>query len=129
MFLLIVVCTLLTAFWLWAREETIKNRGTQPAPKTTTQYSSTRKHTTNQQAYSQPRPSPKRVPVPIPNHAQRPQAKASAIPPGLIAKLNGYTYNPETSYRLVCQVAEKNPGKSPQWCAEKALWDLERDRY
>lgn len=129
MFFLVVVFAVLAAFWLWAREETLKNRGTQPAPNQTPQYSPTRKHTSTNLGYSQPRPSPKRMAVPIPNHAPRPQAKATAIPAGLIAKLDSYTYNRETSYRLVCQVAENNPGKSPQWCAEKALWDLERDRH
>jgi hypothetical protein len=47
----------------------------------------------------------------------------------MLLKLDRYTHSRETSERLVRQVAGNNPGKSGQWCAEKALWDLERDRY
>ncbi|QQE67287.1 hypothetical protein GFS31_40000 [Leptolyngbya sp. BL0902] len=42
--------------------------------------------------------------------------------------MDRYTYNRATSERLVRQVAASNPGKTGAWCAEKALWDLERDR-
>jgi hypothetical protein len=31
--------------------------------------------------------------------------------------------------RLAAQVAFTNPGKSDQWCWEKAIFDLERDRF
>lgn len=34
-----------------------------------------------------------------------------------------------TASRLVEHVQNRNPGKSLQWCWEKAIWDLERDRY
>ncbi|MBE9183086.1 hypothetical protein IQ268_31620 [Oculatella sp. LEGE 06141] len=34
----------------------------------------------------------------------------------------------ETAKRLVIQAREKNPGRSEQWCWEKVIYDLERDR-
>lgn len=51
-----------------------------------------------------------------------------AIPASLLYKMDTYTYDRALSERLVRRVAEMNPGKDGQWCAEKALWDLERDR-
>ncbi|MBD2258881.1 hypothetical protein [Pseudanabaena sp. FACHB-2040] len=89
------------------------------------------------------RPTPtKTTPAPQPSATPPPQSSLSVpstfhpsmlreeveIPTSLLFKLDRYTYNRKLSERLVRQVAEKNPGKSGQWCAEKALWDLERDR-
>ncbi|MCC2695800.1 hypothetical protein [Nodularia sp. LEGE 04288] len=34
----------------------------------------------------------------------------------------------ELAYRLVRQVKASAPNQSDQWCWEKAIWDLERDR-
>lgn len=53
---------------------------------------------------------------------------AFSIPATILSKMDRYTYNRATSERLVRQVAASNPGKTGAWCAEKALWDLERDR-
>lgn len=53
---------------------------------------------------------------------------AFSIPVALLSKMDRYTYNRDTSERLVRQVAASHPGKTGAWCAEKALWDLERDR-
>ncbi|MGB3203270.1 MAG: hypothetical protein WBA99_20355 [Nodosilinea sp.] len=44
-------------------------------------------------------------------------------------KLDRYTYDRDISNRLVMNVAKKNPDKDGAWCAEKALWDIERDRH
>ena len=30
--------------------------------------------------------------------------------------------------RLVSEVQERNPGRTEQWCWEKAIYDIERDR-
>ena len=30
--------------------------------------------------------------------------------------------------RLVSDVSQRNPGRSEQWCWEKAIYDIERDR-
>lgn len=30
--------------------------------------------------------------------------------------------------RLVSDVSDRNPGRSEQWCWEKAIYDIERDR-
>ena len=44
-------------------------------------------------------------------------------------KLSAYLfYDPKQAARLVDGVQAKFPDKSRQWCAEKALSDLERDR-
>ncbi|MBE9157682.1 hypothetical protein IQ265_12720 [Nodosilinea sp. LEGE 06152] len=51
------------------------------------------------------------------------------VPTALLLKLDRYTYDREISNRLVLKVANNNPGKDGHWCAEKALWDIERDRY
>ncbi|WP_414530976.1 hypothetical protein [Nodularia chucula] len=34
----------------------------------------------------------------------------------------------DLAYRLVRQVKASFPNQSDQWCWEKAIWDLERDR-
>ena len=46
----------------------------------------------------------------------------------LLLKLNGLTRNQATSKRLIENVKSKNPQKSLNWCAERAIWELERDR-
>jgi len=33
-----------------------------------------------------------------------------------------------TAQRLVEKVRQRNPGRSEQWCWEKAIYDIERDR-
>jgi hypothetical protein len=43
----------------------------------------------------------------------------------LVRLLNG---NIETADRLLTSTRRKNPHQSEQWCREKALYDLERDR-
>ncbi|MBD2259907.1 hypothetical protein [Pseudanabaena sp. FACHB-2040] len=50
------------------------------------------------------------------------------IPASLLYKIDRYTHERAGSERLVQAVRGKNPDKSGKWCAEKALWDLERDR-
>ncbi|MEL7068141.1 MAG: hypothetical protein ABG776_06245 [Cyanobacteria bacterium J06555_13] len=36
--------------------------------------------------------------------------------------------NAAVAQRLVGDVSERNPGRSEQWCWEKAIYDIERDR-
>lgn len=43
----------------------------------------------------------------------------------LVRLLNG---NAATANRLIVSTRRKNPHQSEQWCHEKALYDLERDR-
>lgn len=43
-------------------------------------------------------------------------------------RLNELTRDPETTSRLIMHVAERNPGRNGDWCVEKAIYDLERDR-
>ncbi|MEO0538380.1 MAG: hypothetical protein AAF215_31520 [Cyanobacteria bacterium P01_A01_bin.123] len=52
----------------------------------------------------------------------------SAIKPQNIARLDSLTRDRATSVRLVRQVKQRNHGRSNNWCAEKAIYDLERDR-
>jgi hypothetical protein len=37
-------------------------------------------------------------------------------------------YDRQMAERLAESVRAKNPDKTEQWCWEKAIWDLERDR-
>ncbi|MFQ4139624.1 hypothetical protein PGN35_025270 [Nodosilinea sp. PGN35] len=72
--------------------------------------------------------------MPLPKAYARPKPlepprRALEVPTALLTKLDRYTYDRETSNRLVMKVAHDNPGKDGRWCAEKALWDIERDRY
>lgn len=45
-----------------------------------------------------------------------------------LSHLNSLTRDRATSIRLVEQVKDRNPGRDLNWCAEKAIRDLERDR-
>lgn len=62
-------------------------------------------------------------PTPIPPKA------GIDVPERVLMKIDCYTYNRDISTRLVMNVAKKNPDKDGTWCAEKALWDIERDRH
>lgn len=62
-----------------------------------------------------------RTPTPIPK-------PGIDVPARVLIKLDRYTYDRDISTRLVMNVSHKNPGKDGTWCAEKALWDIERDR-
>ncbi len=43
-------------------------------------------------------------------------------------RLNELTRNREIAERLIQHVAQRHPDKTAEWCAEKAIYDLERDR-
>ena len=43
-------------------------------------------------------------------------------------RLNRLTRNVETTQRMIEYVAMRHPEKDQQWCVEKAIYDLERDR-
>jgi hypothetical protein len=43
----------------------------------------------------------------------------------LVRLLNG---DRTTANRLISSTRRKNPNQSEQWCREKAVYDLERDR-
>ncbi|MGB3668849.1 MAG: hypothetical protein WA783_05970 [Phormidesmis sp.] len=36
--------------------------------------------------------------------------------------------NAAVAQRLVSDVSDRNPGRTEQWCWEKAIYDIERDR-
>lgn len=46
----------------------------------------------------------------------------------LSAELIRLSGSRKTAARLVRQIQNENPRKSKQWCVDKALWDLRRDR-
>jgi|SRR5919199_5660125 hypothetical protein len=59
---------------------------------------------------------------------RRPRRKLSRVLPlsqELTALLNG---DRTTAERLISSTRRKHPHQSEQWCREKALYDLERDR-
>lgn len=54
---------------------------------------------------------------------------ASLLPsPHLQRQLNQLTHDAATSARLVSAQLAANPDRSPDWAAERAIWQLERDR-
>ena len=53
---------------------------------------------------------------------------STAGAPASFPDLDALTRNPETSARLVADIKMRNPEKSLGWCAEKAIYDIERDR-
>lgn len=58
----------------------------------------------------------------------RPRFARAVAAPRLMARLDALTYSRERSERLIAQNLQKNPGRSPDWAADKAIWDIERDR-
>lgn len=58
----------------------------------------------------------------------RPTAREEA-PIRLILKLDQLTRDRETSERLIDRAALRYPERSKQWCVEKVIFDLERDRH
>lgn len=53
---------------------------------------------------------------------------ANAVPSHLMRKLDHLTRDPRVSERLIERIEFNNPGKSKRWCAEKAIYDIQRDR-
>lgn len=51
--------------------------------------------------------------------------RANRPPKRVVSLLNGDT---ATAQRLFETARLRNPGESDQWCWEKVLWDIERDR-
>ena len=43
-------------------------------------------------------------------------------------KLNELTRDRSTSERLIRHISQLHPGRSADWCIEKAVYDIERDR-
>ncbi len=58
----------------------------------------------------------------------RPKQQKPRIPPHLARELMALTRDQGTANRLVSHIARQNPGRSPAWCAERAIADLIRDR-
>lgn len=57
-----------------------------------------------------------------------PKPKPTQVKQSVLRKLNSLTHDPATSNRLVQSIKAKNPQKSLNWCAEQAVWNIERDR-
>lgn len=49
-------------------------------------------------------------------------------PPEMQQRLIRMAGNKKTAARLFNQTKRNNPDRSPSWCMEKTIWDLERDR-
>lgn len=52
----------------------------------------------------------------------------AAEPLSSFPALDALTRNSDTSRRLVAHIRALNPDKNLEWCAEKAIYDIERDR-
>ena len=60
------------------------------------------------------------------NRKRRSSPRRTSRPPKrIVSLLNG---DAATAQRLFETAQLRNPGESDQWCWEKVLWDLERDR-
>ncbi|NEZ54238.1 hypothetical protein [Adonisia turfae] len=46
----------------------------------------------------------------------------------LLNKLDSLTHDSNTSVRLIKNAKQKNPGQSLDWCAEQAIFQIQRDR-
>jgi hypothetical protein len=53
---------------------------------------------------------------------------SKAIPNHLMQKLDRLTRDRRVSERLIERIALEHPGRSRQWCVEKAIYDIQRDR-
>jgi hypothetical protein len=51
------------------------------------------------------------------------------VAPQLWRRLVKLTRDENTAHRLVNNLLLKNPDRDANWCCEKAIYDLERDRY
>ena len=61
-------------------------------------------------------------------NAYRGVQSANTISPRLMRKLDHLTRDRRVSERLIERIAFNNPGRSKSWCAEKAIYDIQRDR-
>ncbi|MEO1790984.1 MAG: hypothetical protein AAFR25_02015 [Cyanobacteria bacterium J06629_19] len=43
-------------------------------------------------------------------------------------RLTELTHSEQVSDRLICDIIRRNPGRDELWAAEKAIYDIERDR-
>ena len=53
----------------------------------------------------------------------------SRVSPQLWRKLVKLTRDEETAHRLVRNLLLRYPDRDVDWCCDKAIYDLERDRY
>jgi len=70
-------------------------------------------------------PAPKVLNVP----KALPKRPPIEYPTRLMYRLDDLTGERAISERLVRKIALNHPERSGTWCVEKALWDLQRDRY
>lgn len=52
----------------------------------------------------------------------------TTVPAGLMRRLDRLTRDRRVSERLIERIEFNHPGRSKQWCVEKAIYDLQRDR-
>jgi len=71
-------------------------------------------------------PGSRRSPAPKPTPRSKDYPKVS---PRLWKKLVKLTRNEDTAQRLVRNLMIRHPDRSADWCCDKAIYDLERDRY
>ncbi len=60
--------------------------------------------------------------------AERAALKNHANRPANFWELNALTRNEAASERLVEHISQMNPGQTADWCVEKAIYDIHRDR-
>ncbi|MEM6715941.1 MAG: hypothetical protein AAF622_12780 [Cyanobacteria bacterium P01_C01_bin.147] len=63
-----------------------------------------------------------------PTRRGRTYSKRAATPDSLLRRLDRLTKDRRVSERLIERVEFNHPGRSKQWCVEKAIYDIQRDR-
>jgi hypothetical protein len=61
--------------------------------------------------------------------SQKPKRPAQPVKTATRMELGRLVRSERAAERLAVQVASTTPGKSEQWCWEKAIFDVERDRH
>ena len=73
-------------------------------------------------------PIPRTVGEALQQASQTPKRPAQPVRAATRRELGRLVRSGHAAERLAAQVAAVNPGKSEQWCWEKAIFDVERDR-
>ncbi|MGB3136252.1 MAG: hypothetical protein WBB18_05550 [Nodosilinea sp.] len=105
MIFLVFTATILGIFWLWARGETLKRQGI-------SRRGAAAVSARRQGAQSRGRKS----------------VAAPAVVNSAVNKITAYTHNQDVSARLLRAAQLANRGRSLDWCVEKIIHDLVRDR-
>ena len=112
------------------------NASRSPRPKNQPQPIDTSPPQRSQQKHSQRSDNTFRSQRPKNQPQQKPAAPINTVNSGsketvsahLVKKLDSLTHNRGITKRLIQNTKNKNPNRSRDWCADRAIWEIERDR-